>query len=131
MPQRMTLEQLHGDKRTPFEFSDIVNGTEVRVIERRCGARFTTESINRLRIPGDVVGKEFEGHKPAQPCVLGFIDYAHTSAAKLFEDGVMGDGSTDDRGSIWHLPRSLLQPLKVGNAVHTVRMQQNKDNSSD
>jgi hypothetical protein len=34
----------------------------------------------------------------------------------------MGDGATDDRGSIWHLPRSLLQPLKVGNAVHTVRV---------
>jgi hypothetical protein len=38
---------------------------------------------------GYVVRKEFQGDKPAELGVLGFVDHSHTSAAKFFNDAVM------------------------------------------
>ena len=34
--------------------------------------------------------------------VFGFVHYTHAAATKFFEDGVMGNGSTDNRRRIWH-----------------------------
>ena len=114
MLQRLALKQLHGDKRTPFEFSDVVNGANARMIQRGCGARFAPEPFDRLRVLGNVFGKKFQRNVPAEPRVFGFIDDAHASAADFFEDGIMGDGATDNRGSVRHSPWSLPQRLNAG-----------------
>ena len=55
MLQRLALEQLHSDKRAILEFSNIVNGANVGMIQRGCSARFAAESLDRLRIMGDIV----------------------------------------------------------------------------
>ena len=115
--QRLSLEQLHGDKRTPFKFLDIVNRADVGMIQRGSRACFTPESLDGLRILGNIFGKEFQRNIAAEPRVLGFVDDAHAAAAKFFEHGVMGDGAPDNRRSIRHLPRSLLQPLHTGNRL--------------
>ena len=62
----LALEQFHGDKRAAFEFSNIVNGADVGMIERGCGARFAAESLDGLRVLGNVVGKEFQRNVAAQ-----------------------------------------------------------------
>jgi hypothetical protein len=66
---------------------------------------------------GDVFRQEFQRYKAAEAGVLGLIDYAHTSATKFFEDGVMGDGATENGMLIRHSPRSLTQHPNVGNAT--------------
>jgi hypothetical protein len=92
----MALKQLHGDKRPPFEFSDIVNGADAGMVQRGCCARFTPESLDGLRVLGYVFGEEFQGHISAQPRVFRPIDYPHASAAKLLEHGIVRDGPTDN-----------------------------------
>ena len=42
-------------------------------------------------VPGQVVGKEFQGDKAAEAGVFGLVDHAHASAAEFFEDAVVGD----------------------------------------
>src|SRR5579859_6493827 len=63
----------------------------------------------------EMSSKKFQRDIPAQARVLGLIDHAHTAAAEFFEDGVMGDGATDNGRSIRHSPRSLLQLFHAGN----------------
>ncbi len=115
--QRLALEQLHSDKRPFFEFSNIVNGANVGVIERGCSARFAAESLDRLRIMGDIVGKEFQRDVAAKPRVFSFVDYTHSSAPKFFEDAIVGDGAAYVRRSIRHRPCIVRQRWHAGNRV--------------
>src|SRR5260370_35100611 len=100
MLQRMALQQLHGDKRTPFEFSDIVNCAKVWMIQRGCRARFAPESLDSLRVVGNVFGKNLQRHIPAKPRVLGLIKDAHAATAKGGLNGVLRVGASDDRRSV-------------------------------
>ena len=93
----LALEQLHGDERPALELPDVVDRADVGMIERRCRARFAAKPLDRLRIPGNVVGKEFQRDVPAEPRVPGLVDHAHPAPAQLFQDAVVGDGATEDR----------------------------------
>ena len=94
MLESLALEQLHGDKRSAFKFSNIVNRADVGVIERGCGACFPAESLDRLRVQRNVIRKEFQSNIAAQARVRGFVDHAHSSATQFFQNGVVGDGAT-------------------------------------
>ena len=67
MLQRLPLEQLHGDERAAFEFADIINRANIRMIQRRGGARLAAESLDGLRVLRNVVRKEFQRHIAAEP----------------------------------------------------------------
>src|SRR5208282_2736107 len=112
--QGLALQQLHGDKRPALEFSNVVYRANVRVIERRGGARFAPEPLDSLGVPGNVVGKELQRHAPAQARVLGLVDHAHASAAKFFLYDVMGDGAAGDGGGFGHERCILRQRLTTG-----------------
>jgi hypothetical protein len=53
--QCLTVEKLHGDKLLAVLLADVVNGADVRVIERRCCLRFPPEPLERGRILGHLV----------------------------------------------------------------------------
>ena len=72
------------------------------MVERRRSARFAPESFDRLRVLGNVVGKEFQRHTPAEPRVLRLVDNAHSAPAQFFQDTVVGDGATRNGVSIRH-----------------------------
>ena len=101
--ESLALEEFHGDKRPPFEASDIVNGADIRVIERRRSARFAAESLDRLRVLRNVVGEKFQGDASAQPGVLGLVDHSHSAAAQLFQDAIVRNGAAYNRSSVRHL----------------------------
>ena len=84
MLQRLALKQLHRDKGTAFEFPNIINSADVWMIERGCRARFAPESLDRLRVLGNIVGKKFQGNAPPESRVLGFVDHTHSAAAEFF-----------------------------------------------
>jgi hypothetical protein len=71
-------------KRAALKFSNIVNGADVGVIERGCGARFAAKSFDGLRVLRNIVRKEFQRHVPAKTRVLGLVNHAHSSAAQFF-----------------------------------------------
>src|SRR4030095_13360040 len=64
--ESLALEQLHGDERTAFKLSNIVNGADVGMVERGCSARFATESLCGLRVLGNVLGEKFRGEPQSQ-----------------------------------------------------------------
>ena len=113
--ESLSLEQLHGDKRPAFEFSNVVNRADVGMIERGCSARFAAESLDCLRDPGNVVGEEFQRNAPAEARVLGSVNHAHPAAAKLFQDVVVGQRAADDGGSIGHWLDILRERLHRSN----------------
>jgi len=46
---------------------------------------------------GDVLRQKLESDKAIEARVLGFVDYAHATAANLFDNAVVGDGLPDER----------------------------------
>lgn len=49
-----------------------------------------------------ISGKEFQGDAAAELRILGLVDDAHASGAKLLDDGVMRKGLPDQRAGVVH-----------------------------
>ena len=95
--ERAAVEILHGDERMAVLLRDFVNRADVGMIQRGSGSRFATEPFKRLRVAGDVLGKEFQRNEAAELVVLGFVDDAHTSTAEFLDHSIVGDGEADRR----------------------------------
>jgi hypothetical protein len=74
------------------------------MVQSRGGPRLAAEALERKGIPGELIGKEFEGDKAAQLLVLRLVDNSHAAAAELFDDLVAGNP-----GSNHEQCRSLLE----------------------
>src|SRR5579862_4948980 len=55
-----TFHELHDDEGAAVVFLNVVNGADVGMVERGCGARFALKTFESLGIGSDVLGKEFE-----------------------------------------------------------------------
>ena len=120
--ERLTFEELDGDERAAFEFADIVNGADVRMIERRGGAGFAAEPFDGLGILRDVVGEEFQGDVATEAGVFGFVDDTHSTATEFFQYAVVRDAATKNRGGVCHREWSLTQGLgcrQIGGSIGT------------
>ena len=95
MLERFAFQQLHGDERNVFEGINLVDGADVRMVERGGGTRLALKALNRLGIAGKAFRKEFQGHESAQLGVLRLVDHSHAAAAEFFHDPVVRDGSSD------------------------------------
>ena len=91
MPQRLALQQFHGNEGAAFVFIDVVDGADVRVIQGRGGPRFALEPFEGLMVLGKVFGQELEGYEAAELGVLGLVYDAHAPAAQLLENAVVRD----------------------------------------
>lgn len=60
--------------------SDVVEGTDVRVIERSHRAGFAFEAGSGIFALGDVFGQDFDGDRAVEAGVAGFVDFAHAPA---------------------------------------------------
>ncbi len=94
----LAFEQLHGDESAAIVFFDGVNRANARMIERGRGAGFAKEALESLRVAARVFRKEFQGDAAGEFGVLGFVNNAHATFAKLADDAVMGDGGVEHCG---------------------------------
>src|SRR6516162_5784761 len=92
MFQRSSIEELHHDEGPLPASSDLVDSTDVGVIESRGGSCLAAEALESLGILSQLFGQEFQGDKAAQFEILSFVDHSHTSTADSFEEAVVGDG---------------------------------------
>jgi hypothetical protein len=69
------------------------------MIQSGSGLRFALKTRESLRIFGYVVGEEFQGNEAMKPGVFGFVNHAHTAAAKLFDDTIVRYGLADHGSS--------------------------------
>ena len=79
------FQQLHGDEGNVLEGIDLVDGADVRMVQRGGGACLALKALNRLGIASKTFRKEFQGHESAQLGVLRLVDHAHATAAELFQ----------------------------------------------
>ncbi len=81
-----------------------MDGTNVRVIQGRCGLRFAPKAFKRDRVLGCFRPEKLESDQTLQARVFRLIDDTHSSATKLLDGAVMRDGLTD------HMEGRTLEP---------------------
>ena len=100
--QRGAFEIFHGDEGFAGVFADIVDRADVGMAERGGRFGFAAETLEGLAIAGEIIGQEFQRDKTIEARVFCFVDDAHSSTAKFFDDAVMRDGLTEDRLGVRH-----------------------------
>ena len=64
--ERLAVEQLHGDELRALELVHLVDRADVRVIERRGGARLAQEAFSGLLVADAIGRQELERHEAAR-----------------------------------------------------------------
>jgi len=62
------------------------------MVQGRSSLRFPPKMRERLTIQRDTLRQKFERDKTMQTAILGFVDNAHTAAAELFDNAIVGNG---------------------------------------
>ena len=89
LAQRLPFEHLHRDIGAALEFSDLVYGADVGMIERGSGARLALEALESLRVVCEHIRQEFQGHTPAKTQVFGFVDFAHSAGTETPQNSIV------------------------------------------
>ena len=89
------LQILHGDEGAAVLLADVMNGADVGMIQRGRGASLALEPAQRLPVASQFVRQELERDEATEPGVLRFVNHAHSAAAELLDDAVVGEGLAD------------------------------------
>ena len=95
LPQRLAREQLHRDEGLAVGLVDVVNRADMRMVQRRRGARFALEPVEGRPVTGDFGGQELEGDLATEPGVFGPVDDTHPAAPEAIENPIVGDRPAD------------------------------------
>src|ERR1700680_1440213 len=92
------VQKFHHDEGLAFTPADFVDGTNVGMIQGRCGTSFPAEAFERLRVSGNIFRQELQGDEATWFGVLSFIHHAHPTTAQLLNDALVRDGLADELG---------------------------------
>src|SRR5262249_21924840 len=90
--ERLSLKQLHGDERLTFVLAEVINRTNVGMIERGGSSCLTLKALQSLGIFGQRFREELQSYTPPQTQILSFINHTHPAATKFADYAVMRDG---------------------------------------
>jgi len=82
--------------------TDIVDCTDVWMIEYRGSLCLALEACESLRIASDIFGEKFQRDETMQARVLGLVHDAHPAPAQLLDDAVVRDRLPDKRVGVRH-----------------------------
>ena len=82
LAQRLSLEQLHREIVSIALLADVVDGADVRVIERRGGARLAQKALDSGGVSADGLRQQLESNPAPQPRVFGPVHDPHAARAK-------------------------------------------------
>src|SRR5215472_14650275 len=99
--ERLAFNQLHGDEILAVGLADFVDDADVRVIERRGGARFELEALQRLLMLRQVFGEELQRDAATELNVLSNPHRSHAAGAEALEHLIMGNLA--DRATSWSI----------------------------
>src|SRR5262245_21678874 len=83
-----------------LHFADLVNGQDVRMVERRGGSRFLAKALDALVVFGETRRQQLERDLTAQPRVLREIYFTHSSPSDLVNDLVSSDPLAYERSGL-------------------------------
>ena len=86
--QRLTLEQLHGDEQAAGVFADLVNLTDVGMVDAGRRARFTPQTLARRLVAGERRDRLQRDHA-LEALVARLVHHPHAALAELARDGVV------------------------------------------
>jgi hypothetical protein len=90
LAQGLAIDVLHGHERPSFVVAaDLVDGHDVRVVQRRCGARFVSQAEQVLGRFREMRRQQLDRDLAAKLVVVGEKDFTHGSRAKL-SHGLIG-----------------------------------------
>jgi hypothetical protein len=92
--QRHAIEKLYDDERLVAVLADLVNGTDVGVVQGRRRTRFAPKTFEGLRNPGHRIWQELQSYEAAEFGVLGLVNHAHAAPAELLADAVVRTSTT-------------------------------------
>ena len=90
--QGYAVDIFHDDEGSSLGLVNLVDGTDVRMIQCGRSLRLALEASHRLRIVGNFFRQELDGHKTVQARVLSLVDHSHPAAAQLFDNAIMRNG---------------------------------------
>ena len=109
MLQSHAIQKFHGDEGLAVFLTDVVDGADIGVIQRRGGLSLALKTSQSLRIAGDIVRQKFQRYEPVETSVFGLIYNAHASAPELLDDAIVRDGLADHlsaaRVNLWRILR--------------------------
>ena len=86
---RPPFEQLHHDERLAVVFAELVNGTDVRVLQRRRQAGLALESGQPLGRRDRLGAQQLDRDLAAKLEVLGAIDDSHAALAEGVQQAIV------------------------------------------
>ncbi len=93
LPQRFTPNVRHDVEQEPGGFTRVVEGQDMRVIQRRGGLDLAAESF-RPEDGAQFGPKDFDRHLAAMLQIVGQVDRRHAATAELALDGVAAPESS-------------------------------------
>jgi hypothetical protein len=97
-PEFFAFEQFSDDVWGAFVGADVVDGQDVRMIERERSFGLLYEAPHWLGILCELGGQEFQRDLAVKARIFGEIDFAHPARAEFCEDAVVGQ-----RGLSWEI----------------------------
>ena len=93
------LDELHRDVRDSVRLADVVDGQDVRMVERRGRARLLLEALTAAGVGGQGLGQHLDRDLAPEPRVPRPIHLAHAAGAERREDLVRIRASFQQRAA--------------------------------
>src|ERR1043166_120802 len=87
-PQRDTVDEFGGDEVPAVFVAHLINGDDVRMIERRSSVSLLTETAETIAILGECFCQNLDGNLSPQARVFSQIHLTHSALANLRADFV-------------------------------------------
>jgi hypothetical protein len=76
-------------------FPDFVDRANVGMVQSGRSVCLAVEAAQSLQVWSEAIGQKLKGDGPSELHILGFVNNAHTTAAKFLDNAVMRDRATD------------------------------------
>ena len=91
--KRRSFDKLHDQRMNPVRVFESVDVCDVRMVERRQHLRFALETRESLRVGGEEVRQNLDGHVTVQSRVACPVDFAHPAGPEGGQDFVAAEAS--------------------------------------
>ena len=91
LPERHAVNVFGGDEGCVVLETDLVDGEDVRVVQRRGGVRFLLEPVEPLRVRRVLRRQQLERDAAAQPRIVRQVHLAHPTNSESLLDAVMAE----------------------------------------
>src|SRR6516225_8068794 len=93
--KRHAGKKLHDHEGTSVFLAGVVNGADVRMVQRRRSPCLAAKPFQRRLVVRHIVRQKLERDETAQAGVFGLVHHTHTAAAQLADNAVVGDRRVD------------------------------------